>query len=228
MQTSFEMAKPEGGINFILHSPDSSFWETDFSPFLVLYTSLLWEPVALSSCYSFHWCWKAVRGPSAMHMLWPWPKTASLWLVRGGLELHGPQEKPEGIVFQRLQFSAKGALLGICLLSCADGNKLVLFPRWGGWEGQRVSHSSLLLWVPRGRENWGKPSRHSRYCSVCKNCCWVAIQARQYFLNYFLNYFIPPFCGYEKAMYNLALCREYLWSRINCGAPAMFWRESCF
>lgn len=32
------------------------------------------------------------------------------WLVGGGLELHGPQEKPERTMFQRLQFSAEGAL----------------------------------------------------------------------------------------------------------------------
>lgn len=38
MQASFEMAKLYREINFILHGPGSSFWETDFS-FLVLYAS---------------------------------------------------------------------------------------------------------------------------------------------------------------------------------------------
>lgn len=57
----------------------------------------------------------------------------------------------------------------------------------------------------------------SRYCKVFKDCYSVAIQAREY-----LKKFLLPLHGYEKTMYNLALCQEYVWSRINCEAPAMF------
>lgn len=180
-------------MNFILCSPDSSFWETDFSSFLVLYASLLWQPVVvivlLSTVLSTgagklhlapQLCICCDHAQRQCHCGW----SEVVWAAWPTRENRGDCVSEASVLCWR-------CLVGMYFISCADGNKLVLFPRWGGWEGQRTSCSSLSLWVPRGREEWGKPSCCSRYCKVCEDCCSVAIQARESFLKAF--FFFPLF-----------------------------------
>lgn len=147
-------------MNFILCSPDSSFWETDFSSFLVLYVSPLWLPVAPSSYYSFHWCRKLHLAPQPCVCCDHGQSLSATVVGRRWFGAAWPTGETREDYVSEASVLCWRCLVGIRMLSCTDGNKLVWFPRQGGWDGQRASHSSLWLWVPRGREDWGKPSHH--------------------------------------------------------------------